>query len=257
MALAGNMKLSTFITIAACVGVLGVTGTVLLWPEPKPDPPPPPETSATLTPPTGGASPPVESTPPVGEVDQDILRWAGQDLGEPKKKDVTSGKPYKINVYQDEGSATAHRAKVDLDRDDAWDIKITYGDPITQQRSTNDDEVYDVEVFWDGTAWVAEGAEPSVDETAVAALPEELSWMGKNLGVPKIKDATKGKPYKINVYQDEGHATANRAKVDQDRDDKWDVKISYTDPPTRQVSSNDDEVYDVEETWDGSAWVSN
>ena len=27
-------------------------------------------------------------------------------------------------------------------------------------------------------------------------------------------------------------------------------------PITRQVPSNDDEVYDVDETWDGSAWVS-
>lgn len=39
----------------------------------------------------------------------------------------------------------------------------------------------------------------------------------------KIKDATKEKPYKANLYSDDG-ARWNHAKVDLDRDDKDDEK---------------------------------
>ena len=88
-----------------------------------------------------------------------ILDWAGKDLRSPKRKDVSRGKPWKINVYQDKGATAVTRAKVDLDRDgpdSVWDEKWTFGPDgaITRKRSTQDDGTYDVEETFDGTNFV-------------------------------------------------------------------------------------------------------
>jgi len=85
-----------------------------------------------------------------------LLDWRGTALGVKKKKDVTTGRPYKINVYQDAGEPTVNRAKVDLDRDDAWDEKWTFGadGAITRKVAPADDENYSQEEAWDGEQWV-------------------------------------------------------------------------------------------------------
>ena len=90
-----------------------------------------------------------------------LLDWAGADIRSPKRKDVSAGKPWKINVYQDKGERTVNRAKVDLDRDgpeSMWDEKWTFGPggAITRKRSTRDDNVYDVSETFDGTSFVAD-----------------------------------------------------------------------------------------------------
>jgi hypothetical protein len=69
--------------------------------------------------------------------------------------------------------------------------------------------------------------------------------MALALGRPvtaKIKDTTKGRPYKINIYSDDGTAF-NRAKVDLDRDDKWDEKWTFKPDGSieKQVSPADDD----------------
>ncbi len=89
-----------------------------------------------------------------------ILDWVGKDLRSPKRKDVSRGKPWKINVYQDKGALAVTRAKVDLDRDgpeSVWDEKWTFGPDgaITRKRSTRDDGTYDVEETFDGANFVA------------------------------------------------------------------------------------------------------
>lgn len=87
-------------------------------------------------------------------VDRAMMSWVGKNLGSKKKKDVTSGSPFKINVYQDAGEATANRAKVDLDRDDKWDEKWTFKvGEISRKVSTADDENYDVEQLWKNGKW--------------------------------------------------------------------------------------------------------
>lgn len=110
-------------------------------------------------------------------------------------------------------------------------------------------------------------APPTDDETeaaagaALAAGPEHermvLSWKAKPLATPKKKDVSKGRAFKINVYQDEPGLGVNRAKVDLDRDDQWDHK--YTFEPdggvTRKVAPADDESYTVRQRWDGSSWI--
>jgi hypothetical protein len=83
-----------------------------------------------------------------------------------------------------------------------------------------------------------------------------MRYAGKSLGSDKIKDATKGRPYKVNLYQDAGKSTMNRAKVDLDRDDKWDEKWTFDgDAITRQVAPNDDDNYTETYMWDGNAWA--
>ena len=85
---------------------------------------------------------------------------------------------------------------------------------------------------------------------------ELVSWAGKDLGSDKIKDAKKGKAWKINLYQDAGESKMNRAKVDLDRDDKWDEKWTFDGANiSRQVAPADDEKYTDEYDWDGSQWV--
>jgi hypothetical protein len=100
--------------------------------------------------------PPATATDlPTGRpVDAVVVRYLGQPLGSPKRKDVTSGKPYKVNVYQDDGEPVANRAKVDLDRDDRWDEKWTWdAGVISRQTAPGDDEVYTVTEVWQQGAW--------------------------------------------------------------------------------------------------------
>ena len=115
-------------------------------------------------------------------------------------------------------------------------------------------------------AAAAEAAARSEREAAVAHLaPHERSllrdWAGKDLGTKKKKDVSAGKPWKINLYQDAGHRTVSRAKVDLDRDtpdSKWDEKWTFADGViTRKRSTRDDDTYDIEETFDGSNFVAN
>ncbi|HUH04227.1 MAG TPA: hypothetical protein VML75_19650 [Kofleriaceae bacterium] len=82
-----------------------------------------------------------------------------------------------------------------------------------------------------------------------------LKWQGKSLGGDKKKDAIKGRSYKVNLYQDAGHSVMNRAKIDLDRDDKWDEKWTFDgDNIARQVAPNDDEKYTLSFDWTGTDW---
>lgn len=83
-----------------------------------------------------------------------------------------------------------------------------------------------------------------------------MSFRGKALGDSKRKDASPGKPFKINLYQDDGHSQVNRAKLDLDRDDKWDEKWTFDgDRVSRKVAPADDENYTESYVWDGAGWV--
>jgi len=89
-----------------------------------------------------------------------------------------------------------------------------------------------------------DAAELPSNSNLSAVETEVMGWVGKSLSSPKRKDATKGKPYKINLYQDGGFSTINRAKVDLDRDDQWDEKWTFKEGEiSRKVSPWDDENY--------------
>ena len=94
-----------------------------------------------------------------GSVDEQmVMAWKAKPLASGKKKDVSKGHPFKINVYQDEPGRGVNRAKVDLDRDDQWDHKYTFepAGGVTRKVAPADDENYSVRQRWDGAVWVDE-----------------------------------------------------------------------------------------------------
>ena len=99
-------------------------------------------------------------------------------------------------------------------------------------------------------------------ETEAIDLPargfdaEVIAWKDKTISSDKEKDVSKGKTYKINVYKDAGQTNVNRAKVDINRNDKFDDK--YTFEPgkiTLQRAPADDEQYTETYHWTGSGWA--
>lgn len=88
---------------------------------------------------------------------------------------------------------------------------------------------------------------------------EILDRVAKGISGGKGKDAIKGRAWKVNLYQDEGHSRVNRLKIDLDRDDKWDEKWTFLTEGgqvavKRQVAPNDDEAYTDEYLLDGERW---
>ncbi|MBT9554509.1 MAG: hypothetical protein IV100_00715 [Myxococcales bacterium] len=78
------------------------------------------------------------------------------------------------------------------------------------------------------------------------------------LSSDKVKDAFSGAAIKVNLYQDAGQALPNRAKLDLDRDDKWDEKWTFergSGAVTREIAPTDDENYTVSLTLVGERWV--
>lgn len=258
MPLAGRMKLNTFLALVGatvCVGgASAFIASTVLWPEAEPEPAPEPAPAAEAA----TAAPPAAAPDLRAEIDAKVMSAARIALPGDKAKDVTDGRtPYKINLYQDEGHAAPNRAKVDLDRDDRWDEKWTMErGSITRKVAPADDEQYTEEYRWDGANWVATVETPAAFPPGAGRPVDRylVAQAGRDIGTTKVKDAAKSKPFKVNLYQDEGNATLNRAKVDLDRDDKWDEKWTFAgDSISRKVSSGDDENYDQEYTWDPSA----
>jgi hypothetical protein len=280
------MKLTHFLALVAVIFggaiVLLVKACHKAAPPPKPvvvapkPPTPQPDTPREPTPPTPTTSQELAARP----YDAEVLAWSKKTISGDKQKDVSKRKPYKINVYRESGHATVNRAKVDLDRDDKWDEKYTFdGSTITLEVAPADDEQYTKTYHWTGSAWLPEGVTPAaaptqdatpaqagtqpaqpsgakVDLPARAYDAEVLAWKDKSILGDKEKDVSKGKPYKINVYKDAGQTNVNRAKVDANRNDKFEDK--YTFEPgkiTLQRAPRDDEQYSETYHWTGNGWV--
>jgi len=172
--LAGNMKLRNFLMLATVVVAGGIAGLYFACrgddSGKKTAGGTPSLAQQTTTPPA--TTPPTQVTPPVQpaadpaatapssnmrSVDQEVMKWVGKDLGSKKLKDVTKGRPYKVNLYQDDGKPSVNRAKIDLDRDDKWDEKWTFDGPnVSRKVAPDDDENYTESSVWNGSAWVAE-----------------------------------------------------------------------------------------------------
>jgi hypothetical protein len=76
-------------------------------------------------------------------------------------------------------------------------------------------------------------------------------------GADKVKDAFRSEAIKVNLYQDAGRSLPNRAKLDVDRDDRFDEKWTVDgERVTREISSaDDDRTYDQRWLLDGDAWA--
>ena len=187
-----------------------------------------------------------------------------------KIKDGTRGKPFKVNVYSDD-RVRFNRLKIDLDRDNLDDETWTiFADGrIERKVSTKDNGVYDVNERLETTGWqsmstapVPSAADRYMQPTASSATWPKGSASDAAMEVvlrltvqAKIKDATRNQSFKINLYSDDGTAF-NRAKVDLDRDDKWDESWTLKNGTVeKQVAPADDENYtDVYVAKDG-AWL--
>lgn len=179
-------------------------------------------------------------------VEAALLAQLGQpSRGETKIKDLLGSGAPKVNLYADAG--TWNRAKVDLDRDEKWDEKWRWEAGIVYRATApGDDEVYGAEQVVGAPPGAAEPAARN-EPAAAGELREVDTLLLELLELPvqdKIKDASKGRAFKINLYSDEGQRF-NRAKVDLDRDDKWDESwtLEADGRIERKVAPNDDENY--------------
>ena len=104
---------------------------------------------------------------------------------------------------------------------------------------------------------VAEAKPTQASDLDARAWDQEvLSWRTRSISSDKQKDVSKGKSYKINVYKDAGSSTVNRAKVDVNRNDKWDEKYTFKgETITLQRAPADDEKYTETYHWNGSGWT--
>jgi hypothetical protein len=134
-------------------------------PPPSPSPPPAPAIDAAgpLPVPTGDLTPPPKhttaesGTDDLGKraYDDEVIAWHLKTIAGDHLKDVSKGKPYKIDLHKDAGSTTVNRAKVDLNRNGKWDEKYSFkGDKITLERAPADDEKYTETYHWTGTGWL-------------------------------------------------------------------------------------------------------
>jgi len=182
MTLAGNMKLKNFVMLGAIVVAAGIGGAYVACSgkhhsdeekaekaerqnekaakeAAKAAPTPPPITDAAVA----QAPVPAPVQPPASTADlaarpydAEALAWKGKTISGDKVKDASHGKPYKINVYKDAGATTASRVKIDLNRNEKWDEKITFDKDgtITLERAPADDEKYTLAYHWNGTGWM-------------------------------------------------------------------------------------------------------
>ncbi|MBI5493677.1 MAG: hypothetical protein HY904_01545 [Deltaproteobacteria bacterium] len=192
-----------------------------------------------------------------------LVRTLGQAAGSDKQKDALGGAGAKVNLYAENGRWA--RAKVDLNRNEKWDEKWELdGTAVKREVAPADDEAYSVSSTWNGTAWSGAGAAPAAAAPAAVAAPAggprevDSAVLTALQGAvrEKVKDALPGRPYKINLYSDDGKRF-NRAKVDLNRNDKWDEKweVDAAGTITREVAPADDEKYAQKFELRGGAWV--
>ncbi len=199
-----------------------------------------------------------------------LIATLGGPASEEKLKDVTGGQGSKINVYNEGGKWA--RAKVDHDRDEKWDEKWSLdGTIVVRQIAPNDDENYSRELRRSNDTWIDPSAPAPVAVPAAAVTPEAIGVPPPSSERPvdnavmsalnspvqeKIKDATGGTPFKVNLYSDD-RVRWNRVKIDLDRDEKWDEKwtIGADGMIDREVAPADDEVYSESYRRGGDGWV--
>lgn len=111
-----------------------------------------------------------------------------------------------------------------------------------------------------GPATAGDAAAGDASPDALRSMDREiLARVAQGISGDKAKDAVRGRPWKVNIYQDAGQSRVNRLKIDLDRDEKWDEKWTFVsdggqDVVKRQVAPNDDEAYTEEYLLEGERW---
>ncbi len=93
----------------------------------------------------------------------------------------------------------------------------------------------------------------------LAARPYDadvLAWRTKTAPKGEIKDAAPHASYELDLYQDGGEPTIDRAKLDANRNGKWDDKYTFDgNSITLEHAPADDEKYTERYHWNGSGWT--
>ena len=187
---------------------------------------------------------------------QQAMRIAQGKATKKNNKDALGGKSrWKVNLYDDDGDGTWDRAKVDRDRNGSWDEKWT--------RKAKQWKKEKGKWVWAQNAWFKPGtggkaATPVARGKGAwapdAAAPGKQSYVramhlanGPASG-KKNKDALgNSSNWKVNLYDDDSDGLYDRAKVDYERDGKWDEK--WTRKEGRWEKANGALV------WTGKAWI--
>ena len=103
--------------------------------------------------------------------------------------------------------------------------------------------------LWDGYRTTGEALAPTDADRFV------LEWQGKELSEDHVRNAAKGKSFRVALRRGDDDDRVSRAKVDLDKDGLWDEIWSLSGPQTfKVVSPLDDEVYAATWLWDGTDW---
>ena len=162
--LAGKMKLRNFLVLVVIAGGGAIAASYVACnkssepvkaKEPDkiamPAPPPPPDAVAPVAAPVAA---PAKMDLMPRPYDPEVLAWRTKTVASGKGKDVSKGRPFKINVYQDSGSTTVDRVKVDANRNNKFDDKFTFKpNEIVLEHSPADDESYTEKYVWNGAGW--------------------------------------------------------------------------------------------------------
>ena len=223
--------------------------------------------------------------PGLRPVDVDVLALLDRPVVD-EIKDATLGKPWKVNVYSND-KKRFNRVTVDLDRDEKADESWTLQSDGAIERNVaeKDNEKYDRHWRLDrASGWVdldavaasaqaaalsfgdpppstsvptpqSEVGPPPAQTPGLRAVDSDMLALVKGPAQKKVEDATKGKPYKINLYSDDGQRF-NRAKVDLNRNDRWDESWTFGADGSieRKVAPDDDEQYAETLRPEGGAW---
>ena len=99
-------------------------------------------------------------------------------------------------------------------------------------------------------------AVPPSDLPARPYDADVLAWRTKTDPHGKAKDVSPGAAYTLDVYEDAGQATVDRAKLDANRTGTWDDKYSFDgDKITLEHAPADDETYTDTYHWNGTGWT--
>ncbi len=243
------------------LGVLGlgaVVGLVVATSGGDDGPMPPASVvSHTATSPATAATPATAApTAPSVALDDAAIALRADQAASPgeKIKDAFKGNPTKVNLYEETQDAVYDRLKIDANRDDVWDQEWSRD---ASRRWKRGDGKLLVAGQWVDEAPVApeptptgEAPEPAADPYAAQLAKVAKVMLEERASSDKIKDYFRGNGPKINIYDDNKDGRWDRAKVDYDRDevddDKLTVKAGFLERKVEKTG--------VITVWDNGTW---
>jgi len=227
-------------------------------------PTPAPTLVSTPTPASAPSRTPAPAVTPTVALDDATIAARGDQPASPgeKIKDAFKGNPTKVNLYEETQDTRYDRLKIDANRDDVWDVQWTRDDAGRWQRE-------DGQVMLDGH-WQAVPTNPQIPPTPMAAPTPSTPATATTASEPfaaqletvantmlegkatseKLKDLFRGNGPKVNLYDDDKDGRWDRAKIDFDRDEVDDEKLTQKGGFIERKSEKTGAIT----TWDNGVW---